>query len=47
MKKKPDKKMLGPTLQAFELVPVTGPVDIATPGKLGAWRWPQQRPRIP
>jgi hypothetical protein len=29
MKKKPQKKMLGPTLQEFELVPVTDPVDFA------------------
>jgi hypothetical protein len=29
MKKKPSKIMLGPTLQAFELVPVTDPVEQA------------------
>ena len=29
MKKKPSKKMLGPTLQEFELVPVTDPVELA------------------
>lgn len=30
MKKKPSKKMLGPTLQGFELVPVTDPGELAT-----------------
>ena len=29
MKKKAPKKMLGPTLQEFELVPVTDPVEFA------------------
>ena len=29
MKKKSSKKMLGPTLQEFELVPVTDPVEFA------------------
>ena len=29
MKKKPSKKMLGPTLQEFELVPVIDPVELA------------------
>jgi len=29
VKKKPSKKMLGPTLQEFELVPVTDPVELA------------------
>lgn len=29
MKKKAAKKMLGPTLQEFELVPVTDPVEFA------------------
>ncbi len=29
MKKKSSKKMLGPTLQQFELVPVTDPVERA------------------
>lgn len=29
MKKKPSKKMLGPTLQEFELVPVTDPAELA------------------
>jgi hypothetical protein len=29
VKKKPSKKMLGPTLQEFELVPVTDPVEQA------------------
>jgi hypothetical protein len=29
VKKKPTKKMLGPTLQEFELVPVTDPVVFA------------------
>jgi len=29
MKKKTPKKMLGPTLQEFELVPVTDPVEFA------------------
>jgi len=29
MKKKPPKKMLGPTLQEFELVPVTDPTEVA------------------
>jgi hypothetical protein len=29
MKKKPQKKMLGPTLQEFELVPVTDPAEFA------------------
>lgn len=29
MKKKLPKKMLGPTLQEFELVPVTDPAEIA------------------
>jgi hypothetical protein len=29
MNKKPPKKMLGPTLQEFELVPVTDPAEIA------------------
>lgn len=29
MKKKPSKKMLGPTLQEFELVPVTAPAELA------------------
>ena len=29
MKKKSSKKMLGPTLQQFELVPVTDPVELA------------------
>jgi hypothetical protein len=29
MKKKPPKKMLGPTLQEFQLVPVTDPTEIA------------------
>ena len=29
MKKKSSKKMLGPTLQEFELVPVTDPVELA------------------
>jgi hypothetical protein len=29
MKKKPPKKMLGPTLQEFELVPVTDPIEFA------------------
>jgi hypothetical protein len=29
MKKKPQKKMLGPTLQEFELVPVTDPTEFA------------------
>ncbi len=30
MKKKPSKKMLGPTLQGFELVPVTDPGELAS-----------------
>ena len=30
MKKRSSKKMLGPTLQEFELVPVTDPVELAT-----------------
>jgi hypothetical protein len=30
MKKKPAKKMVGPTLQEFELVPVTDPAELAT-----------------
>jgi hypothetical protein len=30
VKKKPSKKMLGPTLQEYELVPVTDPVERAT-----------------
>jgi hypothetical protein len=30
VKKKPSKKMLGPTLQEFELVPVTDPGELAT-----------------
>lgn len=30
MKKKSSKKMLGPTLQEFELVPVTDPGELAT-----------------
>jgi hypothetical protein len=29
MKKKSSKKMLGPTLQEFELVPVTDPAELA------------------
>jgi hypothetical protein len=29
VKKKPPKKMLGPTLQEFELVPVTDPGELA------------------
>ena len=29
MKKQPPKKMLGPTLQEFELVPVTDPIEFA------------------
>jgi hypothetical protein len=29
VKKKPSKKMLGRTLQEFELVPVTDPVELA------------------
>ena len=29
MKKKASKKMLGPTLQEFELVPVTDPAEVA------------------
>ena len=29
MKKKPSKKMLGPTLQESELVPVTDPAELA------------------
>ena len=29
MKKNPKKKMLGPTLQEFELVPVTDPAEFA------------------
>jgi hypothetical protein len=29
MKKKTHKKMLGPTLQQFELVPVTDPAELA------------------
>jgi hypothetical protein len=29
VKKKPSKKMLGPTLQEFELVPVTDPAELA------------------
>jgi hypothetical protein len=29
VKKKPSKKMLGPTLQEFELVPVTDPGELA------------------
>jgi hypothetical protein len=29
MKKKLPKKMLGPTLQEFELVPVTDPAEVA------------------
>jgi hypothetical protein len=29
MKKKMHKKMLGPTLQQFELVPVTDPAELA------------------
>jgi hypothetical protein len=29
MKKKPSKKMLGPTLQEFELLPVTDPAELA------------------
>jgi hypothetical protein len=29
VKKKSSKKMLGPTLQEFELVPVTDPVELA------------------
>jgi len=29
MKKKSPKKMLGPTLQEFELVPVTDPIEFA------------------
>jgi hypothetical protein len=29
MKNKPQKKMLGPTLQEFELVPITDPVELA------------------
>jgi hypothetical protein len=29
MKKKLSRKMLGPTLQEFELVPVTDPVELA------------------
>ena len=29
MKKKPSKNMLGPTLQEFELIPVTDPVERA------------------
>jgi hypothetical protein len=29
MKKKSQKKMLGPTLQEFELVPVTDPAEFA------------------
>jgi hypothetical protein len=29
MKKKTPKKMLGPTLQEFELVPVTDPAELA------------------
>jgi len=28
MKKKPEKKMLGPTLQLFELVPITDPAEL-------------------
>lgn len=30
MKKKSSKKMLGPTLQEFVLVPVTDPAELAT-----------------
>jgi hypothetical protein len=30
VKKKSPKKMLGPTLQEFELVPVTDPAELAT-----------------
>jgi hypothetical protein len=30
MKKKSPKKMLGPTLQEFELVPVTDPAEFAS-----------------
>jgi hypothetical protein len=30
VKKKSSKKMLGPTLQEFELVPVTDPVELAS-----------------
>ena len=29
MKKKTSRKMLGPTLQEFELVPVTDPIEFA------------------
>jgi hypothetical protein len=29
MKQKPSKKMLGPTLQEFELIPVTDPAELA------------------
>jgi hypothetical protein len=29
MKKKPEKKMVGPTLQEFELIPVTDPTELA------------------
>ncbi len=29
MKKKPQKKMVGPTLQEFRLIPVTDPVEFA------------------
>jgi hypothetical protein len=29
VKKKPSRKMLGPTLQEFELVPVTDPAELA------------------
>lgn len=29
MKNKPRKKMLGPTLQLFELVPITDPAELA------------------
>ena len=29
MKNKPEKKMLGPTLQEIELVPITDPAEIA------------------
>jgi hypothetical protein len=29
MKKKSSKKMLGPTLQEFELIPVTDPAELA------------------
>ena len=33
MKKKPSKKMLGPTLQEFDLVPVTDPGELAALGR--------------